>query len=346
MAWDATKPAQGAPRLSADLRQNWEALAGGLLGKNLILDPTFVIWAAEAAGDGTSQTVAPTHYTVSGTGATMKRCGASLADTTTYGLGHYSCLLTYGSATAYLGQTLIATLPTAWRGRDVSATAFLKSSSASAARLRINDGIGSTYSPYHTGGATWEGPESATPLTVTRTLDVAATTLKLDLELASGSCYVEGMMFVLGSVLPLEFIPAETVHGTVYFPTSGSFVVGTQKGTWAPARPGIIKHSQLHVKTAPTVAALILDVNTWDGSAFTTMYTTKPQIAASGTLGGASPDTTYARRCYSGTHGTTTQAGGLVSFDVDQIGTVAGADGSLAIKCMQYRDLLEAWRTN
>ena len=37
----------------------------------------------------------------------------------------------------------------------------------------------------------------------------------------------------------------------------------------------------------------------------------------------------------------------FVSYDVDQVGsTIAGADGAVELKCMQYRDLLEAWRTN
>jgi hypothetical protein len=345
MAWNTSKPSTSGYIISAEHRANWTALERSLAGCNLMLDPTFVIWAAETGGDGAAaQTNPPTHYTLSGTGATVRRCGASLGDTTTYGLGNYACLLTYGSATAYLGQTLFATLPTAWRGQDVSAAAWIKSSTANAARLRINDGVGSSYSPYHPGDATWDGPSES--IVVTRTLDAAATTLKLDLELTSGSAYVEGMMFTVGPIPPVYFIPGETVHGMLYFPTA-SIIVGTQKGTWAPARPGIVKHTQIYAKTVPTGAALIIDVNTWDGAAFTSMYSTKPQLAISGAHGGAAPDTTYARRCYSGTHGTATQAGGLVTWDCDQRGsTIEGADIAIEVKCIQFRDPLEAWRTN
>lgn len=348
MAWDPTKPPQGGPRLSAEIRQGWEAIERALDGRNLLLDPTHLIWAGETGGDGAAaQTAPPTHYYGTGTGLTHRRCGAGLGDTTTLGLGGYANLLTYGSALANYGQTLFATLPTAWRGKTVSGAAWIKSSSASAVRLRINDGVGSTYSPYHTGGGAWEGPESAAPLVVTRELDASATTLKFDVELSSGSAYVEGMMFCLGPIPPKYFIPADVVHGMLYFPLVGSVTTGTRKSTWIPARPGIVKHTQLNAVTAPTGAALIVDVNTWDGSAFTSMYSTKPQLAISGNHGGAAPDTTYARRCYSPTHGSSTQAGGLLSWDVDQVGsTVAGADFTLEIKCMQYVDPLEPWRSN
>jgi len=345
MAWDPTKPPAGGPRLSSEIRQGWEALERSLYGINLILDPLHIIWAAESADGAASQTNPPTHYYLTGTGATSRRCGTGLTDTNTFGLGGYANLVTYGSALANYGQTLFPTLPTAWRGKDVSAAVWIKTSSASAARLRINDGVGSTYSPYHTGGGAWEGPESSTPLIVTRTLDASATTLKVDVELSSGSAYVEGMMACLGPIPPRYFIPAQVAYGMLYFPFTGTVSVTTKKGVWAPARPGIIKHCQLRAETAPATQALKVDVNTWDGSAFTTAFTTKPEIAASGNQGGASPDGAYARRCLNGLAGSTLEAGKLLSYDVDQVGTgTPGSDLITEVRIMQFVDPLEPWK--
>jgi len=349
MAWNAAKPTASGFLISAEHRANWTAIETALSGKNLCLDPLFRIWAGETGGDGAAaQTAAPTHYTLSGTGATVRRCGTGLGDTTTYGWGGYSCLLTYGSQTAYLEQTMLTTISSsvnaAWRTRKISCVAWLKSSTASAARLRVNDGVDSTYSAYHTNSGSWETPST---IVVTHTLNAAATTLKAGLELSSGTAYIEGMVWILGEIPPTVLIPNDVVHGMLYFPVVSNAVAGTRKGTWIPARPGIVKHTQINAATVPTGAALIVDVNTWDGSAFTSMYSTKPQLAISGGHGGAAPDTTYARRCYSATHGTATQAGGLVTYDIDQIGsTIAGADLAIEVKCMQFVDPLEAWRSN
>lgn len=75
----------------------------------------------------------------------------------------------------------------------------------------------------------------------------------------------------------------------------------------------------LHVKTAPTGADLIVDIN----EAGTTLFSTKPRIAAGATTGGGSAvfsDTALADNAE-------------ITMDIDQIGsTVAGADLTICLE--------------
>src|SRR5574341_115127 len=95
---------------------------------------------------------------------------------------------------------------------------------------------------------------------------------------------------------------------------------------------------------APTSQALIVDVNTWDGAAYTTAFTTKPQLSAGSTIGGSTPDATYARRCFNPFYsGASLSAGQIINFDVDQVGSgVAGADLDIFVRIKQYIRPLEA----
>lgn len=95
---------------------------------------------------------------------------------------------------------------------------------------------------------------------------------------------------------------------------SGTVATGTEQGpTFHLDAAYTAVAVWLHVKTAPTGAALIVDIN----EAGTTLFSTNPQIAISATTGGGSAvfsDTALADNAE-------------ITFDVDQVGsTVAGAD--------------------
>lgn len=97
------------------------------------------------------------------------------------------------------------------------------------------------------------------------------------------------------------FVSATVATGTEQGPTFHLDSAYTANAVW------------MHVKTAPTGAALIVDIN----EAGTTLFSTKPQIAASAETGGGSAvfsDTALADNAE-------------ITLDVDQVGsTVAGAD--------------------
>jgi len=336
--WDPTKPPTGpAPAVSADIRNNWNALAQNVGTVNLMGDPTFLFWAA---GDA----AAPTHYVLAGASAAIARAGTGLGDTNRK-VGDFCAKVTSGAgAIATLTQAL---LPTAaftqasfLQGQAVSAGAWLRTSSASAVRICIDDGIGQSCSSFAPGTSVW------TWVTVTRTLSASATKLTLYEEVAAGTItgYYSGPTFILGPVPPSYFQPApmETHEERCYI--AGNLSTGTNKCIWDQFRPGIVLDTQLTVLTAPTTQAIIVDVKSYDGAANTTMYTTKPQIAAAANRGSASPDTTYARRCLSFVSGTSLSAGSTLTLDISQVGSgTVGADLYVVIRIRRSSRPLEAF---
>ena len=305
----------------------------GIGGVNLIKDAAFLIWAA---GDA----LAPTHWTLSGAGAAIAR------ETSAIKIGAMSAKLTAGGgATGYLMQDLLpaATYDANWLDtKKVSLGAWVYATVASKIRLYIDDGATNSSSSYHTGGSTWEW------LTVTHTIDASATYLSSGFSAAQSAVgYLSGPTLLLSSSPPTRYQPSPCMYGVIRFGQAGTVATGAQLDTWVPARPAIIKQVQLYCKTAPTDASLIVDINTWDGSAFTTAFTTKPTILTTANSGGATPDGTYARRCLSTYVATTaypTSAGQFMTWDIDQVGsTVAGADLGVFVRMLQYTSPLEAF---
>jgi hypothetical protein len=338
MAWDRTKPpaGPGSPLTSADIRGNWDALAQAVGDVNCVADPTFLIWAA---GDA----AAPTHWALSGAGAAVARSGTGLGDTVRK-VGKFAAKVTAGGgATAILGQDLLTT--TSYDdyldGLVVSLGAWVRCSAATSARVGIFDGVGTSYSDYAPGTSvfTWLG--------ATRTLDASATRLTVRFEVAASQTgYLSGPTGVLGPVVPLYFKPCPMVNEHLRFHVAGNLSTGTNiQGGEDSYRPAIVEDVHLSVKTAPATQAVIVDVNSWDGAAYTSMFSTRPQIAAAATRGSARPDTTYARRCLSFHSGSATPAaGGGLSFDIDQVGSgTVGADLTVHVRVKRYQRPLETF---
>lgn len=338
MAWDSSKPpaGPGSPLTSADVRNNWTALAQSVGSTNCLADPAFLIWAA---GDA----AAPTHWTLSGAGAAVARAGTGLGDTSRK-VGKFSAKVTAGGgATGILGQDLLTTTTydDYLDGLTLSAGAWVRCSTASSARIGIHDGVSTGYSSYHTGGGAYEW------LTATRTLDASATRVTFRFEVAASIVgYLSGPTFILGPVVPMYFQPCDTVLDTLRFHVAGNLATGTNiQGGEDSYRPGIVEDVHLSVKTAPTTQAVIVDVNTWDGAAYTSMFSTRPQIAAAATRGSARPDSTYARRCLGFHSGSATpSAGGGLSIDIDQVGSgTVGADLTVHIRVKRFQRPLETF---
>jgi hypothetical protein len=116
-----------------------------------------------------------------------------------------------------------------------------------------------------------------------------------------------------------------SMFSTLTFAVVGTLAVGTDKAPTilAPCQLTIVK-VKLVVKTAPTGASVIVDVNK-NGTTIFTTQANRPSIAA-GSLAGdsVSPDVT------------SLVEGDKVTIDVDQIGsTVAGADLTVEVVCRQ-----------
>jgi len=331
--WDATKPANDSNALTADVRSNWTSLAQSVGGVNLIADPTFLIWPA---GDA----AAPTHYTLSGAGAAIARTGTGLGDTNRKA-GEFAALITSGGGAAGILEQQL--LPTAGftradflKGQTVSCGAWMRGTGATSIRLGIYDGAGTSYSDYGANGS-WSW------VTKTRTIDNAATLLAIRAEVGAGtlSGYVSGITCLLGPVPPAYFQPAPVTMLEYACHIPGTLTTGINQCFWTIFRPGIVKDVVLYTGTSPTGADLIVDVNTWDGAAYTSMFTAggRPRITAGGAFGSARPDTTYARRCI-----TFGGVGTFLTIDIDQIGsTVAGGNLNMGVHVLQFARPLEAF---
>jgi hypothetical protein len=339
---DTALNADGSPKAAAFTAYATVAQSlGGLGFVNVVTNDDFSNWV-----DG--DTSAPEGYTLAGAGAGIQRCGSGLADTERK-VGDFCARITRAGADAALTKTLLAgssfTRADFLKGMYACGGCWVKCSTPNAARIGVYDGVGYTYSSYHTGGGAWEW------LPVTRTINVAATAIQIlpQVNNVNVAAYFSGptLCFSEQNVTLPRYLECPTVYGTIHFVLAGTISAGARKADYIPSRPGIVRDVQLFVRTAPTGQALIVDVNTWDGAARTSMFATKPEINAAFS-GGAQPDGTYARRCLRGRFGNTWEAGTEVSPDVDQVGSgVAGADGLVEVRVVQPQSPLEQfWSYN
>lgn len=303
--------------------------AGTLVNGNLAPNSDFLLWPA---GDA----AAPAFFTLAGAGAAVARTGTGLGDTNRGKYGDFAAKVTYGAATAQLYTTLLSAAAFAradgLKNRKVSFGAWVRCSTASIARIVVYDGVTTSASSFHTGSGSFEW------LTVTHTMSGSATLLQVYCQVeASGSAYFADLFPVISNVAPADFIPCPMIEKEVHWVSAGVQTAAASKQVWMPSRPGIITDVQLRLETAPTGAAFIVDVNTWNGAAMESAFTTKPQIAIGAQNGGQAPDGVYARRCLAGTFGSTIPNSGIITYDVDQIGSgTAGSDLKVLVRFREY----------
>jgi hypothetical protein len=340
--------ADGTHNIPAGTYATVTQLLGGIGGVNLVQNDDDLLWP-----DGDA--LPPDGYAKAGAGAAVLRCGTGLGDTSRK-IGDFCARLTRAGADCTLTRDILTgaafTRADFVKGLYAAGGAEVKCSTANAARVGISDVAGVAYSSYHTGGGDWEW------LPVTRQINAGATGLSLFLQIANTNCnaYWSGRtLFLIDSNLLLpRYVPCPTTYGgTIHFAVGGVIVAGTNVGRFQPARSGLIKDVQMHLRTCPTAAAIPVDVNTNDDLAvppnFTSIFSggVGPSIGVGVYMAGKQPDGTYARRCIRQTSGGT--IGGLsgqVSLDIDNVGAeVTAADLGVEIRLMQYESPLERFQT-
>lgn len=170
-------------------------LPGANYGFNLIKNGSFEFWNGASASD-------PPNWDGGGGGQSVAK------DTTAANVrdGSTSFDLTNAAgATAAQTQTLTisATVNPKWRGAYITMSAWVKASTASRVFIRLGDGLGTSDSDFHSGSGAFE------LLTVTRLLDVAATSLAVGLRIATGGAITatfDSVMVVFGQT-PVSFSP-------------------------------------------------------------------------------------------------------------------------------------------
>ena len=283
-------------------------LQSAIGSKNLFPDSLCMIWP-----DGDA--AAPASWALTGTGATVARCGVGLGDTTQLKYGDFCIKLTSsGAAAAKLTKPIVsaAAMPAGLKGRKVSVMVKCKASLASQASIVVDDGIGQTRGGFTGNGTYHTGDGNEQKLYCTHTMSVSATKLDIYLETAtSGNAWFGCIALVLGDAVPEDWFPERWGWMIVHQQQRGSAAVAADINEFRHdfEMPCLLYKTRLKCKTAPVTTAIIVDVNK-DG---TTAYTTKPEIAAAATTGSARPDGTYDNRCF--------KQGSILTWDVDQIGT-------------------------
>lgn len=147
----------------------------------------------ESWSQGTS--VAPDGWVMIGT------AGAVAQESTTKKFGNYALKITSGASATYAAEYTVPT-PTAYAGRTMTFGVWVKCSSASKARVYVDDGVSArANSSYHTGGGDWEFLE------VEAQIDASNTELVLGVEVASSAvvAYFDGAVLVQGETIFTDF---------------------------------------------------------------------------------------------------------------------------------------------
>lgn len=304
---------------------------------NMCANDDFLLWPN---GDS----AAPSYLTLSGgTPPTIARTGVGLADTTTK-VGPYSAKLTFGANPCYCYWTPISTTAAGFLGAKKGAVKFtfgmwVWSATGNAFRLFMDDGVTQTYSSYHTGDSTWQFLVIGAT-----TWSAAATQLVVGLVMeAAGSAYISGATCIPSNVPVIRHVPCptETVNiGHVF--VTGNAAIGDDKTVIPTPFPYLLKDILLTAITAPTVSALIFDVDWLDfsgGAAPSRQvpYSTKPQIAAAAGSGRASPDGTYQYRCFQPNFSGGKKGGAItINVDSDDGGNTAASWSAMVIG-MRYK---------
>ncbi len=157
----------------------------------------------------------PNLWSLSGAGASAAADADSKESTN-------AVLLTFGSAAASLKQS--SQEFKFYQGRTAKAWVFVKTSSPDIARIRIDDGVGSTDSDFHNGDGTYQ------LLTVVHAISAVATELSVELRIeGTGSAKFDVIVLVdfhdcLGRLPNPEDLAAATKEFFVPAPNPGSTV--------------------------------------------------------------------------------------------------------------------------
>jgi len=287
---------------------------------NLLADPTPLIWPA---GDN----AAPAHWAYGGAGAAIAR------ETGNVKVGDMAAKLTYGSAQAFYYQYV---LPSGdydgyFDGKYFSVGAYIWSNS-SICNIGIQDGPGSAWSVAHPGDSSWKW------VTATRPLDGSATYICVTMRVAAAGYGILCLpSAVWGPIPPPKPLWPRIVRSDLCPMLSGDPVgVGTELWAHSFSRPFIVEDVQIECPSVAVGQAMILDLNHWDGAAWNSMFTTKPEVPVGERSGGEQPDGTYRYRCFTGGFGTgVTNA--RIGIDCDQAATSGAKNPTVGIRVLSFQ---------
>lgn len=298
------------------------ATAQTLVGaKNLWADSLFTLWP-----DGDA--LAPSGWTLSGTGAAIARSGfggagyeaSAPADTTKMSYGKFAVKITFGSTAAKLTRSVILStnFPAGLKGRKISVGIRCKASTGNTASIVVDDGVLQTRGG-QTGNGTYHSGDAAEHwIYATHTFSASATKLDIYLEVAqAGSAYFSAGVLTLSDLASPDWFPERWGIFEIGQQQRGNATVGNLVNEFRHnfQYPALMVDTRIKCKTPPTTQAIILRPAK---TSATYPYSTQPQIAAAGSFGNKSPDGTYANRCF--------KKDDIFVWDITQVGTGTTGD--------------------
>ena len=297
-------------------------LRNGFALGNLVRNDSFLMWSR---GDA----AAPDGWTLSGAGAAVARCGVGLGDTTVIsGQDHFSAKVTYGSATAKLTQELMSAGMAAKLGAFLTGRqrpsldggnsfysgyesgevnlqlygfAHVRSTTTGIARISVYDNATEEFSPYHDGNTALYPFKTLIAGPLDCSSIAGAVGIRGNVG-GAGSAYFQGFgAFLTPLGLPPMYLPGIWRYRERSYYLSGNQSTG-DKDIWQPARPVHILGVTLTALTAPTVSAVKYDLQTPIVAAWSSLFSTLPQIAATKFTGLQACDGTYRRRTIRGVY--------------------------------------------
>jgi hypothetical protein len=186
--------------LIPDLLKIDQAMRGlGILG-NILVNPGFEIDQRAAGPYSGHATYTLDRWQISYGGAVTLTVSRETGTVDANSLTSAKAVFVKGAGTSATLEQLIEAWPVL-KGLTLTWRERVRCSTPNAVRLLVNDQVGQSYSAYHSGGGGWE------TLSVTRTLDAAATTCKAATVFeADCTAYLDNGTLVYGST-PLPYAP-------------------------------------------------------------------------------------------------------------------------------------------
>jgi hypothetical protein len=338
MAWDASQPATSSLFSSSPLRANFAAIQDQVLGKNLLGDPDFVIWAAGTSGN------TPTWWNSTlSTSATIGRQTATTSITPP-GFGN-AVKITYSAGTEKLYQNALSTgdmttsIKAALDGQSLSGAAHIYTTSTDC-RLVLHAASSDVVSSHIQSGS-WQK--------ITKNLTVASSTLErlgMGVEIsATGNTYISNPVLVLGPIPADFFSPCATYGEYVLQPSANPPSAGAVVRV-RPRLPIRLENTTITTLNAPS-CALSFTVRHYTGSCWMEAYTTSARLSMTGAYESATPNNNlYRAYCWDSPSSAEGTADCLLDVFVTKAPASGGKDPVIQLQYTTYDPPLHAWRAN
>ena len=262
--------------------------------RNWLRNDTFLVWP-NVLPLTLPPTQGPAGWVLTGAGATVERAGVGCVDGSNAKIGRWWAKVIRAAADVeftqnVLSATAVSRIPELKTNLKLSVGAWVKSDAANRARLMIWDGVGRTYSSYHTGSGNWEFlaiPAFAVAPTMT-VLD-----LSLLLENSAGYAGISGPVLCWSDLGVSRWAPGPISRGIIKETFPGVLAAGGDQRRIQVPCPCLVTYVQLRCGTAPVGGNIVVDVNSYyaAGPSWNSMFQAgdRPTIVAADQYGGHAP---------------------------------------------------------